>query len=72
MLFVLAATKLRHYLLSFVVVVISKTDVIKFMLSRPILRGRIGKWSLYLSEFFLCYVPQRAVKGQALADRSSS
>ncbi|XP_068336619.1 uncharacterized protein [Pyrus communis] len=30
--------------------------------------GRIGKWTLALSEFSLQYVPQKAVKGQALAD----
>ncbi|GKV15290.1 hypothetical protein SLEP1_g26087 [Rubroshorea leprosula] len=30
--------------------------------------GRIGKWVLALSEFNLKYMPQKAVKGQALAD----
>ena len=34
----------------------------------PILRGRMGKWSLALVEFHLVYVPQKAIKGQALAD----
>ncbi|GKV20231.1 hypothetical protein SLEP1_g30388 [Rubroshorea leprosula] len=43
-------------------------DVIKYMLSRPLLRGRIGKWVLALSEFNLKYMPQKAVKGQALAN----
>ncbi|XP_070662251.1 uncharacterized protein [Malus domestica] len=32
------------------------------------LTGRIGKWILALSEFSFQYVPQRAVKGQAIAD----
>ncbi|KAI5339013.1 hypothetical protein L3X38_018285 [Prunus dulcis] len=32
------------------------------------LRGRIGKWTLALTEFTLRYVPQKAVKGQAVAD----
>nr|XP_017184701.1 uncharacterized protein LOC103424101 [Malus domestica] len=31
------------------------------------LTGRIGKWILALSEFSFQYVPQRAVKGQAIA-----
>ncbi|GKV15581.1 hypothetical protein SLEP1_g26361 [Rubroshorea leprosula] len=31
-------------------------------------RSRIGKWVLALSEFNLKYMPQKAVKGQALAD----
>ncbi|CAN6562196.1 unnamed protein product [Malus baccata var. baccata] len=38
------------------------------MLSKPMLTGRIGKWILALSEFSFQYVPQRAVKGQAIAD----
>ena len=61
-------TKLRHYMLSYVTYIIARTDVVKYMLSRPILRGRMGKWSLALVEFHLVYVPQKAIKGQALAD----
>ncbi|KAM1734115.1 hypothetical protein ACFX11_019648 [Malus domestica] len=38
------------------------------MLTRPIVKGRIGKWTLALSEFSLQYVPQKVVKGQAPAD----
>ncbi|CAL8989484.1 unnamed protein product [Prunus brigantina] len=63
-----AATKLRHYMLPSVVQIISKTDLIKYMLTRPIIRGRIGKWTMALSEFTFQYVAQRSVKGQALAD----
>ncbi|KAM1933192.1 hypothetical protein ACFX15_017531 [Malus domestica] len=48
--------------------IIAKIDVIKYMLSKPMLTGRIGKWILALSEFSFQYVPQRAVKGQAIAD----
>ncbi|KAB2604032.1 hypothetical protein D8674_042381 [Pyrus ussuriensis x Pyrus communis] len=63
-----AASKLRHYMLPSVTQVIAQTDVIRYMLTRPIVKGRIGKWTLALSEFSLQYVPQKAVKGQALAD----
>ncbi|CAN6699597.1 unnamed protein product [Malus baccata var. baccata] len=62
------ASKLRHYMLPCHVHIIAKTDVIKYMLSKPMLAGRIGKWILALSEFSFQYVPQRAVKGQAIAD----
>ncbi|XP_050117640.1 uncharacterized protein LOC126595364 [Malus sylvestris] len=62
------ASKLRHYMLPCHVHIIAKTDVIKYMLSRPMLAGRIGKWILALSEFSFQYIPQRAVKGQAIAD----
>ena len=38
-----SCTKLRHYLLSAECVVVRKDDVIKYMMSLPILNGRIGK-----------------------------
>ena len=63
-----SCTKLRHYLLSAECVVVSKDDVIRYMLSLPILKGRIGKWILALSEFDLRYESAKAVKGQAVAD----
>ena len=63
-----SCTKLRHYLLSAECVVVSKDDVIRYMLSLPILNGRIGKWMLDLSEFDLRYESAKAVKDQAVAD----
>ena len=67
-LLILLRTKLRHYLLSAECVVVSKDDVIRYMLSLPILNGRIGKWILALLEFDLRYETAKAVKGQAVAD----
>ena len=61
-------TKLRHILLSAEIVVICKSDVIKHMLSAPLLKGRLGKWMFALSEFDIRYQPAKAAKGQALAD----
>ncbi|KAM0981959.1 hypothetical protein ACFX2A_015239 [Malus domestica] len=55
-------------MLPLVTQVIAQTDVIRYMLTRLIIKGRIGKWTMALSEFSLQYVPQKAVKGQALAD----
>ena len=43
-----ACTKLRHYLLSSMCIVACQADVIKYMLHRPILSGRIGKWAYVL------------------------
>jgi hypothetical protein len=60
--------KLRHYLLSVECTVICKDDVVKYMLSMPLLSGRIGKWILALSEFDLRYKSAKAVKGQVMAD----
>jgi hypothetical protein len=60
--------KLRHYLLSTECTVICKDDVVKYMLSMPILSGRISKWILALSEFDLRYESAKAVKGQVMTD----
>ena len=61
------AIKMRHYMLPTEVFVIAQTDVIKHMLSKPILRGRQDKWILALIEYCLKYVSQKAIKGQTLA-----
>ena len=44
---------LRQYLLSAECTVICKDDVVRYMLSMPIMSGRIGKWILALWEFDL-------------------
>jgi hypothetical protein len=61
-------TKLYHILLLAEVIVIYKSDVIKHMLSAPVLKGRLGKWIFALSEFDIRYQPVKVVKVQALAD----
>jgi hypothetical protein len=61
-------TKLRHILLSVEVIIICKSDVIKHMLSAPVLKGWLRKWMFTLSKFNIRYQPVEAVKGQALAD----
>ena len=60
--------KLRHYLLSAECSVICKNEVVRYMLSMPIMSGRIDKWILALSEFDLRYESAKAVKGQIMAD----
>jgi hypothetical protein len=43
-------------------------DVIKHMLLKPILSGRIGKWAYALVEYDLAYEPLRLMKGQVVAN----
>ncbi|XP_020080912.1 uncharacterized protein LOC109704570 [Ananas comosus] len=59
---------LRHYMLSHEIKLIARADPIKYVLNRPTLMGRVGKWAVLMMEFDITYVPQRAIKGQALAD----
>ena len=65
---IFAVTKLRHYLLSHPVTLVSKADPLRYILPKPVLSGRLAKWSTILSEFEINFVPQKAIKGQALTD----
>ena len=58
-----AIKKLRHYLQAHSVHLISRADPIKYIMSRPVLSGRLAKWALLLQEFEIIYVSQKAVKG---------
>jgi hypothetical protein len=43
-------------------------DVIKHVLLKPILSGRIGKWAYVLVQYDLAYEPLRSMKEQVVAD----
>jgi hypothetical protein len=61
-------SKFRHYILSSSCIVTYQYDVIKHMLLKPILSGRIGKWAYALVEYDVAYKPLRSMKGQVVAD----
>jgi hypothetical protein len=63
-----SCTKFRQYLLNAKCIVYLKFDVIKHILSMPILNGRIGKWILALSEFELKFESAKAIKGHIIAE----
>jgi hypothetical protein len=63
-----ACSKFEQYILSSSCVVACQYDVIKHMLLKPILSGRIGKWAYALVEYDLAYEPLRSMKGQVVAD----
>ncbi|KAG9442624.1 hypothetical protein H6P81_018478 [Aristolochia fimbriata] len=65
---IFAIQKLRHYLLAHSTNLISRADPLKFIMSRPMLSGRLAKWALLLSEFKINFIPQKAIKGQGLAN----
>uniref|UniRef100_A0A151UIQ1 RNase H type-1 domain-containing protein n=1 Tax=Cajanus cajan TaxID=3821 RepID=A0A151UIQ1_CAJCA len=63
-----ACTKLKYYLRPFDVVVFCRSNVIKYMLCKPVLHSRIGKWALALTEYSLTFEPLKSTKGQIIAD----
>lgn len=63
-----ACTELKKYIKPDDVYVSSHYNIIKHMLSKPILHSRIGKWALTLKEFSLTFKPLKAMKGQIVAN----
>ncbi|XP_050920040.1 uncharacterized protein LOC127137641 [Lathyrus oleraceus] len=63
-----SCTKLKYYIKPIDLYVSSHFDVIKYMLSKPIMHSRIGKWALALTEYSLAFMPLRAMKGQIVSD----
>jgi hypothetical protein len=62
-------TNFRH-LLSSTCVVACQADVIKYMLEKPILSVRIGKWAYALIEYDLAYESLRVMRDQVIANFS--
>ncbi|XP_059277686.1 uncharacterized protein LOC132031802 [Lycium ferocissimum] len=65
---VFSIQKLKHYFQAHSVNLISRANPIKFVMSKPVLSDRLARWYLQFQQFEITYIPQKAVKGQALAD----
>lgn len=65
---VYACTKLEHYILPRDTDVVSKYNVVKFLLKRPRMKGRLLDWAVKLIPFSLNFIPIAAVKGQVVAE----
>ncbi|XP_070015021.1 uncharacterized protein [Nicotiana sylvestris] len=45
-----------------------RANSIKFVISKPVLSDRLARWYLLFQQFEIVYIPQKAIKGQALTD----
>jgi hypothetical protein len=61
-------TKLSHYLLSSTCYFACQTDIINYMLQKPILSGRVSKWAYALVEYDLHCEPIKSMRGQIVDD----
>ena len=66
---VYASQRLCHYFLSHKLQLMVKSDPIRFLLTKPILSGRLVRWLLQLSQFNITCVVPKAIKSQAVIDR---
>ncbi|XP_016647068.1 PREDICTED: uncharacterized protein LOC107880307 [Prunus mume] len=53
---------------AFTVHLIARSDLVRYVISKPVLMGRLAKWALLLNQYEIIYTPAKAVKGQAVAD----
>jgi len=60
--------KLKQYIKPVDVYVYSQFDIIKDMMSKPILHSRVGKWALGVRKYSLTYQSLKSVKGQIISD----
>jgi len=61
--------KMRHYLVGQIIHVISKVKPLRLFMTNPSsLNGRLAKWVILLSQYEMQFLPQKAVKGQAVTD----
>jgi hypothetical protein len=65
---VLIAQKLCHYMLEHTIHLVSRADPLRYILSKMTLSTRMAKWAMFLSQFDIVFIPQKAMKGQVLAN----
>ncbi|XP_021747334.1 uncharacterized protein LOC110713176 [Chenopodium quinoa] len=63
-----ATKKLRHYMLTHTLHVVSRIDPLKYLFKKETVNGRLSRWIVMLSEFDLKFVPQKAIKGSVVSD----
>ena len=60
--------RLRQYTLYHWILLVTKNDLIKYLLEKPTLIGKLAKWQLLVSEFDVHSIAQKSIKGRAIAD----
>ncbi|XP_026439692.1 uncharacterized protein LOC113338497 [Papaver somniferum] len=64
--------RLRHYMLTHKIQLLSRMDPIKYLFENLMLSGRMSKWKFLLSEFDITYITQKSVKGREIVDHLAS
>ena len=51
-----ATRRLRHYVIEYSILLVSRLDPLRYLFDRPILTGRLMRWLVLLIEFDIQYV----------------
>ena len=67
-----ATRRLRHYVIEYSILLVSRLDPLRYLFDRPVLTGRLMRWLVLLTEFDIQYVTQKSVKGSIVANHLAS
>ena len=67
-----ATRRLRHYVIEYSILLVSRLDLLRYLFNRPVLIGRLMRWLVLLIEFDIQYVTQKSVKGSIIPDHLAS
>ena len=51
-----ATRRLRHYVIEYSILLVSRLDPLRYLFDRPVLIGRLMRWLVLLTEFDIQYV----------------
>ena len=51
-----ATRRLRHYVTDYSILLVSRLDPLRYLFDRPVLTGRLMRWSVLLTEFDIQYM----------------
>ena len=57
-----ATQRLRHYMIEYLVHLISRLDPLRYLFDRPALVGQLMRWLVLLIEFNIHYVTQKSIR----------
>ena len=67
-----ATRRLRHYVIEYSILLVSRLDPLRYLFDRPVLTGRLMRWLVLLTEFDIQYMTRKSVKGSIVADHLAS
>ena len=67
-----ATRRLRHYVIAYSILLVSRLDLLRYLFDRPVLICRLMRWLVLLIEFDIQYVRHKPVKGSVVVDHLAS
>ena len=62
-----ATRRLRHYVIKYSILLVSRLDSLRYLFDKPVLISRLMRWLVLLTEFDIQYVTHKSVKGSIVA-----